>query len=725
MPLTPLDIPAGVYRHGTDLEGANRWRDVNLVRWRNGSIQPIGGWVFREKTGDSITEAPRGAIAWVDNSFNSNIAVGTASNLYYISSGNAVTDITPAGFTAGNENAQVNVGYGGNFYGTSLYGVSRPYSGVFQECTTWSLDTWGEYLVGCSVDDGKLYEWQLSTDLGTETVTNGVFSSGGAGWTIGTGWTAISNVADAVGPLTYELSQTITVTDSTAYILTFVADSSVTPHDDGDPSYLRVRVVGSSGDIVSQRVVYGTNSIRWNSDDTSADIIFEPFAGTGTAAYRDKIDNVSNKSAPAALQISNAPINCSGLVVTEERFLFALAAGGNPRKVQWSDKEDNTTWTPLATNEAGDIELQTNGEILSGHRMRGRTLILTTTDAHVATYIGPQLVFSFERVGTSCGAISRKACIANQEGAFWMGQKGFFMFNGSSVEEMRCDVLDYVFEDINRSQQSKVWAVHNSQYGEAWWFYPSSFSNINNRYVVFNYKEGYWNIGNIERSAGFDAGVFSNPIWFGNDGAMYDHEKNYDYGDYIPYAETGPLLLGPQIIKVNEIIPDEKTQGDVNLEFKTRFYPNVETTTTLADHIERSYGPYDPSNPTSVRFSGRQIRMRISSSVDVISTGLFANKIYRAATGQEPELSLLSETVNGRKLGDIKNNGSIDASDWYTYLQWSFGADIDDDSKNWIENVLYPYIINNSTAYADFISRKATNWRFGLPRLNIIQGGRR
>ena len=38
--------------------------------------------------------------------------------------------------------------------------------------------------------------------------------------------------------------------------------------------------------------------------------------------------------------------------------------------------------------------------------------------------------------------------------------------------------------------------------------------------------------------------------------------------------------------------------------FKTRFYPN---------DVERSYGPYSMSSPTSVRFTGRQVRMRIEA----------------------------------------------------------------------------------------------------------------
>ena len=60
---------------------------------------------------------------------------------------------------------------------------------------------------------------------------------------------------------------------------------------------------------------------------------------------------------------ANAPTGNKGLVVTEERFVFALGAGGNPRKVQWCDQENNTSWTPSATNQAGDFELQTVGQI--------------------------------------------------------------------------------------------------------------------------------------------------------------------------------------------------------------------------------------------------------------------------------------------------------------------------------------------------------------------------
>jgi len=89
---------------------------------------------------------------------------------------------------------------------------------------------------------------------------------------------------------------------------------------------------------------------------------------------------------------------------------------------------------------------------------------------------------------------------------------------------------------------------------------------------------------------------------------MYEHEIGFDYGSLTPYAETGPFRIGTgdQVMSVVEMLPDEKTQGDVSAVFKTRFYPNG---------TERSYGPYSMSNPTSMRFTGRQVRMRVEGEV--------------------------------------------------------------------------------------------------------------
>ena len=470
MTLIPLDVPAGFYRNGTDLDASGRWRDGSLVRWRDGSLRPIGGW--QERKASFSTNPIRGMHSWEANDGTAWLSGGSHSELKAMTGSNIVYDIAPTDLAIGRADAEIETGYGYGFYNTGYYGQPRPDYGNFSEATTWSLDNWGEYLVACHTEDGRLLEWQLDT-----------------------------NVKAAV--------------------------------------------------------------------------------------------------------VANAPTNNSGIIVTEERFIFALGAGGNPRKVQWCDREDNTTWTPAATNEAGDIELQTSGQIMTAIRTKGQTLILTDVDAHTARYAGPPYVYGFERVGTSCGVISRKAVADVDVGVFWMGQRGFYLFDGNSVNELPCEVHDYVFGDMNPAQQSKIWSLNNGQFGEVWWFYPSANSTEIDRYVVFDYKEQHWLIGNLSRTSGVQRGVFKYPFMTNTDVDLLEHEVGYNMDGSSIFAETGPISIGTgeNIMSVTKLIPDELTQGDVSLTFKTRFHPN---------DTESSHGPFDPSNPTSVRFTGRQMRMRVT-----------------------------------------------------------------------------------------------------------------
>ena len=71
---------------------------------------------------------------------------------------------------------------------------------------------------------------------------------------------------------------------------------------------------------------------------------------------------MSIKVQPLAYVISTAPTGNTAMMVTEERFVVCFGAGAI-LKVQWSDQEDNTVWTAAATNQAGDIIIQTNGTI--------------------------------------------------------------------------------------------------------------------------------------------------------------------------------------------------------------------------------------------------------------------------------------------------------------------------------------------------------------------------
>ncbi len=468
----PLKLPPGIFRNGTEYQAAGRWYDANLVRWYEGTLRPINGW--RTRSSSQMTGSCRGIITWRDNSANRWIAAGTHSKLYVMNEAGTLKDITPSGFTSGYASSTVLTGYGYSTYGSFAYGVARPDTGTPIAATTWSLDTWGEYLVACSSTDGKLYEWQLG------------FSS---------------------------------------------------------PTL--------------------------------------------------------------AAAITNAPTGNKAVLVTQERIIFALGAGGNPRKVQWCDQEDNTQWTPAGDNLAGDYDLATPGSLIAGKRVKGVNLLFTDVDVHTAQYVGAPFVYGFEKAGSGCGLISAQAVAAIDTAAIWMSKAGFWIYDGY-VKPLPSDVSDYIFGNINYAQASKIYAVHNSKFGEIWWYYPSASSNENDSYVTFNYRENHWNIGLMARLAGTDSGVFSYPLMVSSDGYIYEHEVGFDYGSASVYAESGPVQLGngDNVMSVSELIPDEQTLGEVVVSFKARNYPTG---------TQSTYGPYTAANPTDVRFTARQVNVKVTA----------------------------------------------------------------------------------------------------------------
>lgn len=164
--------PPGVKRSGTIYQSKGRWYDSNLVRPREDATQPVGGWQQRSPSADAFDGAARAVLSWRDNADSRWIAVGTHSNLYVQDEAGTNHDITPTGYVVGRSSASLNLGYGGGPYGVGFYGTPRPNTGQFLPATVWSLDSWGEDLVGCADTDGKIYQWELDPATKAAVVAN-------------------------------------------------------------------------------------------------------------------------------------------------------------------------------------------------------------------------------------------------------------------------------------------------------------------------------------------------------------------------------------------------------------------------------------------------------------------------------------------------------------------------------------------------------------------------
>lgn len=182
--LLPLKIPPGVYRNGTEYQSGGgakalygglgvsgtRYYDADLVRWHEGQMRPIGGWVSFSP--NAVTGKGRALKPWADNSSTAWVAIGTETGLYVLDRTGGLFDITPDGFLPGRPDAIVGGGYGAGVYGVGTYGTIRTQDSAIQDATVWTLDVFGQYLVGVSPDDRTVYTWELVTGTRAQPVEN-------------------------------------------------------------------------------------------------------------------------------------------------------------------------------------------------------------------------------------------------------------------------------------------------------------------------------------------------------------------------------------------------------------------------------------------------------------------------------------------------------------------------------------------------------------------------
>jgi hypothetical protein len=91
-------------------------------------------------------------------------------------------------------------------------------------------------------------------------------------------------------------------------------------------------------------------------------------------------------------------------------------------------------------------------------------------------------------------------------------------------------------------------------------------------------------------------------------------------------------------------------------------------------------------------------------SIVSVDYSKMALHLLDAAVSVEPYFSLLNESINGRKLGDLNNSGLVTSADAGIYNQWYNGATISNSIKDYIENIFNLTILSNRTKYASLLN---------------------
>ena len=600
MALQKFIFNPGINKEGTDYTAEGGWFDANLVRFRKGLPEKIGGWV--KYLTSSIQGKGRKLHAYVTLNGTRIFAIGRPFKLYW-QEGDNYNDITPI------------------------------------RSTTSAGD------VTFSASDGSSTVTVTDTAHGADL--NDFVTFSGAASLGGNITAAVLNQEYQVTAVTSANAFTITAKDTDG--VTVTANSSDTGNGGSSTvgAYqisvgLDVFISGTgwsagawgSGTWGSTSSLAANNQLRlWSIDNFGEDLIANVRAGgvffwdfsssSQRAVALSSIAN-ANQVPTLGLQVLVSDIDRHVIVLGADPMDGSVRSGAiDPLLIAFSDQENPLDFEPRATNTAGSLRCSAGSEIIGGLRARQETLVWTDAALYSLQFIGPPNTFGLTLVNEGVSLIGPNAAINSPTGVYWMDKKGFYTYNGT-VQDIPCTVQDYVFSDLNEGQAFQVFGFLNKEFDEVGWFYCAAGETTISKYVVFNYEDGVWSIGELNRTAWIDEGIFDTPIgsYTTSDvGYLYDHETGND-ADGSPmdnvYIESSDFALGngEEFQAINKIIPDIKFTGSggsgqtVNVVLKQRNYPGESLSTESTNTCTATTTKID------TRLRARQAALRIESDDD-------------------------------------------------------------------------------------------------------------
>jgi len=604
MPLQKLLFKPGINREATAYANEGGWFNSNLVRFRKGLPEKIGGWA--KATVNSFKSTGRALHAWVDLDGTKYLGLG-ATWKYYVLEGDVFNDITPIRATTTN-----GITFAATNGSSTITATDSSHGAVVDDFVTIS----GAVSLGGVVTAAVLNQEYQITSITTNTYT----------------FTAKDTDGDTVTANSSDSGNGGSGVDG-SYQLNVGLDVYVASTGWGSGTY-------GAGTWGSVSALGSTNQLRiWTHDNFGEDLLINPRGGgvfywdesSGTSTRAVALSSLSgaNLTPTLALQVLVSDVDrhviCFGADPLNDSGT-ARTGAIDPMFIAWSDQEQAEEWQPLPTNTAGSFRLSAGSAIIGAVRSRQETLIWTDTSLYSMTFVGQPFTFSINLVNEGVGLIGPKAMINTPKGVFWMDKKGFYTYTGQ-VQELPCSVDDYVFSDLNQDQTYQVFGFVNKAFDEVGWFYCSGTNTVIDKYVTYNYTENLWMIGELSRTCWIDEGIFSDPKATGSTddvGYLYNQEHGVDDdGSAMTnvFIESSDFDLGEgdDYQFISKIIPDIRFIGNadtgasgqtLDLVLKRRNFPGESLTTALTSSCTSVTTKID------TRMRGRQAVFRIQSNDD-------------------------------------------------------------------------------------------------------------
>jgi hypothetical protein len=605
MPLQTIEFKPGIDKESTDYAAKGGWVDGNLIRFRKGRVEKVGGW---DKLGSSYyLGIARALHSWIALGGTRFLGLGTTFK-YYVEEGQSFNDVTPIRTTT----SAGDVTFSATSGSSTITVTDTAHGAVTNDFVTFS----GASSLGGNITAEVLnQEYQIS--LVTSLNTYELIAKDTSGATVTANSSDSGNGGSSVVG-TYQINVGL--------------DTFVTSTGWGVGTW-------GAGGWGSSSSISATGQLRlWTHDNYGENLIINPRGGgiyrwienDGVSVRAQELSQATgaNGVPTVALQVLTSETNRHLICMGVDPLVGGTRTGIiDPMLVAFSDSENELDFTPTATNSAGDVRLSSGSFIVGGIKSRQEVLIWTDTSLYSMTFIGPPLTFAMNLVNEGSGLVGPKAACNAPNGVYFASKTGFYFYNGS-VQKLPCSVQEYVFNDLDLGQAFKCHMGVNSEFGEVWFFYPSIEDGTGeiSRYVIYNYEENHWSIGSLIRYAWLDAGIEDQPYASAEDSSqqcIFQHEIGFDAyedamtGVFIESADID-ISAGDSLAFVKKLIPDMafvieagiSTNPVMNIVLKRREFPGQSLVTDSTSQITQT------TTFKSVRTRGRQIVLRFESDDD-------------------------------------------------------------------------------------------------------------
>jgi hypothetical protein len=565
MPLVKPAAQPGFQSQATQVQAQGSWYAGNLVRWRNGLLEKMGGW-------KRMTHAPFAAVirkmhAWTDLENYKNLLVGgdfgvgivvqdaqyglgrqVALNGGYIleigPTGNETTFSVTSGSTTVTVNTTAIATVGGTFLlelpisiggrtilASTFFTVKDVIPGtgftfdimapaLVTETGTYGLPLLDNNIVNVMTVTWKAHGFSPGSQIKFAQATK--VRAGASGT-----WEIVNFTAPAETGITVD-----TVVDADHF--TFQMGTLGTGNGGGTAAQqvyvgcsadhptggLFTTSVGTVIGLALQEPLGNPQTHSWFLTNLGEDGLVLRTGGP-LEVYHPPIENGPFLTPVGAGSPATAPQNSNGMFVAMPQAQVVLwgtepiMGSGviDPLLLRWSDAGSFDEYLATVSNQAGSFRLSRGSRIMGAIQAPQITFIVTDTDLWGMSYIGPPLIYGFTIMGTGCGLVAPNAINTMGRVTVWQGEKNFWQVGDTGVQPLPCTVWDYIFEDIDKVNIHKCFAAPNSSTNEMAFYFPSQRTLVGESGNLLEFSQLFSNLNWMKDGAAAQKVVIFTPVY--------------------------------------------------------------------------------------------------------------------------------------------------------------------------------------------------------------------